>query len=506
MRPLARKAVTMRAAILVGCLLVAVSDSASAAIVETSVVTATNTTSVAVVLVNAPVGSTLVAMVAGAGPQGSSTQTSTVSGCVSWVLIKRANTRPGVADVWKSATNVTLASCPVTVRLSAGSYFVRLVVTVMTGAGTVGTSASASSNKGPAQVMLAGLTAGSLIYGAGTDLSIAQARTVLPGQRKLADSTSGTGTFWAQALSSPTTTASVLMGTSAPATKTWNFAAVEITPATTVCTVTASPTLISANTGAGSAPVTISANVSTCNWLTTTGAAWLSVTPTSGTGNGTVTVSYTTNTGATRSGTVTVAGSTVTVTQAGATIPTLTTTCPANLTTASLTGAPVAVSYPLAATSGGLAPVNVIGSPSSGSLFPVGTTMVTQTATSADGQSTSCTFGVTVTAPTMLINPSTIDITPSADYTALNPDGSPMTTGIRVQYFAQGATSPVMVNDLCKPPLVAGHVVVTASACSGGLLFGTPLALNTTYVVTATQYGPGGESPRSQVSNLFELR
>lgn len=482
---------------------------ASAAIVETFVGTATGTASVATVVVNAPSDSTLVAEVSGGGPQGSSSQTSTVSGCVGWVPIKRANTRPGVADIWKSATNVPLVSCPVTVRLSAGSYFVRLVVTVMTGAGTVGTSASASGNKGPAQVMLTGLTAGSLIYGAGTDLSIAQTRTVLPGQRKLAESTSGTGTFWVQALSSPTTTASVLMGTSAPATKTWNFAAVEITPATTVCTVTVSPTLISANTGAGSAPVTISANVSTCDWFTTTGAAWLSVTPTSGTGNGTVTVSYATNTGAARSGTVTVAGSTVTVTQAGATIPTLTMTCPANRTTASLNGAPVAVSYPLAATSGGLAPVNVIGSPPSGSLFPVGTTMVTQIATSADGQSASCTFGVTVTftAPTVLINPSGMDITPSADYTALNPDGSPMTTGIRVQYFQQGATSPVMVNDLCKPPMAAGHVVVTTSACSGGLLFGTPLALNTIYFVTATQYGPGGESPtRSPVSNLFELR
>lgn len=387
----------MRAAIL--CLLVvSLSGVASAAIVEPSPpVTATGTASVATVAVNAPAGSTLVAMVAGGGPQGSSTQTSTMSGCVSWVPIKRANTRPGVADVWKSVTNVQLTSCPVTARLTAGSYFVRLVVAVMTGAGPVGTSASASSNKGPAQVSLTGLSTGSLVYGVGTDLSLAQTRTVLPGQRKLAESTSGTGTFWAQALISPTSTGSLLMGTSAPATKAWNFAAVEITMAAPVCSFTVSPTLINTAAVSGSSPVIVTATATSCGWFAVSGAGWLSVVPASGTGDGTVTVSYAANTGIGRSGTVTIGGQTVTVTQAPAPIATLLATCPPDQPAVSLNNQPVAVTYPVATTTGGVLPVSVVGSPPSGSLFPVGTSMVTQTATSADGQNDTCTLGVVVT-------------------------------------------------------------------------------------------------------------
>jgi parallel beta-helix repeat protein len=54
------------------------------------------------------------------------------------------------------------------------------------------------------------------------------------------------------------------------------------------------------------------------------------------------------------------------------------------------------VSYS-ATTAGGIAPVAVSGSPASGSAFPVGTTSVTVTASSSDGQTASCSFTVTVT-------------------------------------------------------------------------------------------------------------
>jgi hypothetical protein len=110
-----------------------------------------------------------------------------------------------------------------------------------------------------------------------------------------------------------------------------------------------------------------------------------------------------------------------------------------------------------------------------------------------------------------VFNPTAAEITPSADYNLQLSDGSNVTTGIRLQYFLQGVNpltgSPVMTVDICKPPLnTAGKVFVTVSACaSGGLLFGTPLAVNTSYFATATQYGPGGESARSPVSNFFVL-
>ena len=52
-------------------------------------------------------------------------------------------------------------------------------------------------------------------------------------------------------------------------------------------------------------------------WSASTTASWISLNTTSGTGNGSVNFSFTADTGATRSGTVTIAGQTLTVTQAG---------------------------------------------------------------------------------------------------------------------------------------------------------------------------------------------
>jgi mannan endo-1,4-beta-mannosidase len=86
---------------------------------------------------------------------------------------------------------------------------------------------------------------------------------------------------------------------------------------------TSSVSLVSA---ASSSPVSVTANVS---WTVTDNQSWLSVTPTSGSNNGSFTISATANTGtAARTGTVTVTGGsltrTVSVTQAAATANTLT--------------------------------------------------------------------------------------------------------------------------------------------------------------------------------------
>jgi mannan endo-1,4-beta-mannosidase len=86
---------------------------------------------------------------------------------------------------------------------------------------------------------------------------------------------------------------------------------------------TSSVSLVSA---ASSSPVSVTANVS---WTVTDNQSWLSVAPTSGSNNGSFTISATANTGtAARTGTVTVTGGsltrTVSVTQAAATANTLT--------------------------------------------------------------------------------------------------------------------------------------------------------------------------------------
>ncbi|HEU5255967.1 MAG TPA: right-handed parallel beta-helix repeat-containing protein [Vicinamibacterales bacterium] len=70
-------------------------------------------------------------------------------------------------------------------------------------------------------------------------------------------------------------------------------------------------------------------------------------------------------------------------------------TCPANASVTSLDGGAVVVNYS-ATTDGGVAPISVTGNPASGSAFPVGTTSVTVKAQSSDGQTSYCSFSVTV--------------------------------------------------------------------------------------------------------------
>ena len=65
---------------------------------------------------------------------------------------------------------------------------------------------------------------------------------------------------------------------------------------------------------AGKDSVTV---LATGAWTASTTASWITVNTTSGTGNGAVNFSFTADAGATRSGTVTIAGQTLTVTQAG---------------------------------------------------------------------------------------------------------------------------------------------------------------------------------------------
>lgn len=107
--------------------------------------------------------------------------------------------------------------------------------------------------------------------------------------------------------------------------------------------LTVSPTSVSFAAGASSTPVTVTANVS---WTVTDNQTWLSVAPTSGTSNGSFTLSATANTGtASRSGTVTVTGGgltrTIAVSQAGQAANNLT------LSTSSLSFAATASSSPV---------------------------------------------------------------------------------------------------------------------------------------------------------------
>ena len=82
---------------------------------------------------------------------------------------------------------------------------------------------------------------------------------------------------------------------------------------TTPCTYTLSSSAVTFSAPAASASLTVSTDA-TCGWSTSSGAAWITVTA-GKTGTGTATISVSPNTGADRTGTVTVAGIPVAVTQ-----------------------------------------------------------------------------------------------------------------------------------------------------------------------------------------------
>jgi lysophospholipase L1-like esterase len=76
--------------------------------------------------------------------------------------------------------------------------------------------------------------------------------------------------------------------------------------------------------------------------------------------------------------------------------------CPSPVTLPSLTGQPINVVYGTATATGGTSPVTIACVPPSGSIFPVGSTVVTCTATDQAQRTSSCAFNVNVTAPPRL--------------------------------------------------------------------------------------------------------
>ena len=82
------------------------------------------------------------------------------------------------------------------------------------------------------------------------------------------------------------------------------------------CLFTVSPNTAQFTAAGGTATIAITAGAS-CAWTATSSLDWISLAPGSGSGNGTVTVTAAANdTGAVRSGSVTIAGAAVAVTQA----------------------------------------------------------------------------------------------------------------------------------------------------------------------------------------------
>jgi lysophospholipase L1-like esterase len=78
--------------------------------------------------------------------------------------------------------------------------------------------------------------------------------------------------------------------------------------------------------------------------------------------------------------------------------------CPANVTIAGVNGATQVVSYPPPTAAGGVAPLNIVCTPPSGSPFPLGTTPVACSVTDAIGRLAQCAFSATLSAPVLSVS------------------------------------------------------------------------------------------------------
>jgi hypothetical protein len=88
-----------------------------------------------------------------------------------------------------------------------------------------------------------------------------------------------------------------------------------VTQAAPPCTYKLSAASLTFTATAGSSTVTLTAGGTGCSWTASSGAAWLTVSPRSGTGTAVVTLSVAGNNGALRTATATIGGQTMTVTQ-----------------------------------------------------------------------------------------------------------------------------------------------------------------------------------------------
>ena len=214
-------------------------------------------------------GETLVAFVAADGP--STAQTATVSGAgLTWSLVRRANGRPGTAEVWKATAPAPLAAATVTSTLADGSRDQSLTVVAFLGSAGIGAIASNSAASGATNVTVTTIRAGSLIYGVGNDWDGATGRTLGSGQwmvHQWVDAGAG-DTLWTQARTAPVPAvqSSATLSTTAPTNHQWNFVGVEVVRPVSV----PPPTIAPAVTRVAGVP--FGAGAAIVSWITDTGA------------------------------------------------------------------------------------------------------------------------------------------------------------------------------------------------------------------------------------------
>jgi hypothetical protein len=176
----------------------------------------------------------LLAFVASDGTS-SGAQTATVTGAgLTWTLVRRTNTRPGTAEVWRASAPAALTNVTVTSTPARTGFDQSLTLVAFRGASGVGANAGANAATGAPTVSVTTTKAGSWVFGVGNDWDRAVTRTVGTGQTIVSqwvDTGSG-DTFWAQSRTAvtPTSGTAVTLNDTAPTGDRWNLTAVEVLP------------------------------------------------------------------------------------------------------------------------------------------------------------------------------------------------------------------------------------------------------------------------------------
>jgi pimeloyl-ACP methyl ester carboxylesterase len=214
------------------------------------------------------------------------------------------------------------------------------------------------------------------------------------------------------------------------------------------CTYSLSCSTVDVGSGAGTGTCVVTAP-SGCAWTASSNAtSWLTTTST-GNGNGTVTFNYTANTGASRTGIITVQGQTITVTQAGTTppAPTISAIAPASGTTGG--GTPVSITGTNFASGASV----TIGGTVATSITVVSSTQIAATTpahaagavnvivTNADAQSATLASGFTFVVPAPTISAIVPTSGTTAGGTAVNITGTNFASGASVTIGGTAATS-----------------------------------------------------------------
>ena len=166
-----------------------------------------------------------------------------VSGAgLTWVLVVRANSQMGTAEIWRAFAATPVTSTNVTATLTQ-SVPASLTVIAFAGVNTSGTNGSGAigainatgANPGAPSASLTTSQNGSWVFGVGNDWDNSIARTLGPSQTLInqAFTTSDGYTFWSQsqATATPLSGTTVAINDTAPATDRYNLAIAEILPA-----------------------------------------------------------------------------------------------------------------------------------------------------------------------------------------------------------------------------------------------------------------------------------